>query len=300
MWIKDFVTEQDNPLRTPPFVIITHLCYNDALPSWEYPLHSHENEFEVGFIMKGDGLFTVNEKDTVVHMGDICIIPPCTYHFFSGKSMEYFTMRFDADPATGTLQSFFRETGPAITPGGDYFSYITDTCHLLLGLHMTNGGFADERVQTICLSMLQIVQMLLENRTLAIHTRSDSSMNDVLHYITDHCEDKISLQSLGEKFSISPSHLSRLFSRAFHCSPINYLINARMARATEYLGKTDKSVSEIAELVGYDNPFYFASLFTKRIGCSPTEYRQRLDSRDLPRNSPDIVYHKRKSPEESK
>ncbi|MCD8052882.1 MAG: AraC family transcriptional regulator [Lachnospiraceae bacterium] len=206
--------------------------------------------------------------------------------------MEYFTMRFDADPVTGTLQSFFREKGPSITAAGDYFSYFADTRHLLLGLHMSNGGYADERVQTICLSMLQIVQMLLENRALAIRTRNDSSMNDVLHYITEHCEEKISLQSLGEKFSISPSHLSRLFSHAFHCSPINYLINARMAKATEYLGKTDKPIAEIAELVGYDNPFYFASLFSKRIGCSPTEYRQRLDSRDLPRNSPDIIYHK--------
>lgn len=109
MWIKDFVTEQDNPLRMPPFVIITHLFYNDVLPAWKYPLHSHEDEFEVGFIMKGEGTFTVDERDTAIRAGDICVIPPGTYHFFSGEGMEYFTMRFDADPVTGTLQSFFRE-----------------------------------------------------------------------------------------------------------------------------------------------------------------------------------------------
>ncbi len=297
MWIKDFTSEQDNPFREPPFVAITHLCYCDTLPDWEYPLHSHENEFEIVFIMAGCGTFTVDEKDTEVNTGSVCIIPPGTHHRFSCASgeeaqrMKYYALRFDASPTEGPVQTFFHELGTAVSTLGNYFSYISDTFRLLLGLYTTNGGYSDEKVQSVCFSLLQVVQMLLENEALTIRTQNNCSMNDVLYYITEHCEDKITLQSLGEKFAISPSHLSRLFSSAFHCSPINYLINARMARATEYLGKTNKPVREIAELVGYDNPFYFTTLFTRRVGCSPTEYRERLDSRDLPHDSQDIFYH---------
>ena len=134
--------------------------------------------------------------------------------------------------------------------------------------------------------------MLMENKALSIRTKSDFSMNDMLVYITEHCEEKITLQSLSERFSISASHLSRMFNQAFHCSPINYLINARMARATEYLGRTNKSIAEIAELVGYENHFYFTNLFIKRIGCSPTEYRERLSSKDLPKGDEDLRWHK--------
>ena len=298
MWIKDFTSEQDNPLRFSPFVEITHLCYSDILPAWEYPWHAHMEEYEVTFVMRGEGVLVVNEKEIPVSQGDIYALPPRTYHKNSAKDedgMDYFVIRFAEQPADGSIQSAFARIGPAVTQAGSYFPYFQESCSLLLNLHMTNGGHADERLQTICLGMIQIVQMLFENKALVIRTKSDYSMNDMLVYITEHCEEKITLQSLSERFSISASHLSRMFNQAFHCSPINYLINARMARATEYLGRTDKSIAEIAELVGYDNHFYFTNLFIKRIGCSPTEYREKLTGGGVPRNSGDIRWTREKS-----
>ncbi len=294
MWIKDFTSEKDNPLRFQPFLTITHLCYSDILPAWEYPWHAHLNEFEVTFVMRGEGMLVVNEKETPVKEGDVYVIPPGTYHrniAHRKDGMDYFVIRFSKDPLDGEMQKFFSGLGAVVTKSGSYFSYFQSACKLLLNLHVSNGGFADAKVQTICLGMIQVVCLLMDNRTLTIRTKADYSMNDMLVYITEHCEEKITLQSLSEKFSISPSHLSRMFTRAFHCSPINYLINARMARATEYLGRTNKSVAEIAELVGYENHFYFSNLFTKRIGCSPTEYRERLSSKDLPKNSEDLQWH---------
>lgn len=289
MWIKDFFEKEDNPLRFSPFVAITHLCYSDTISVWEYPWHTHRNEFEVTLIVKGSGTFLVDEKETAIGQGDICMVTPGTYHRYSvaeGGDMEYFALRFAQEPEDGTLQAYFSGLGPAaVTPSGSYFAYFQAAANQLLSIQVAKER---ELVQTITLPVLQLVQRLFANKALTIQTRGSYSASDIMRYITEHCAEKITLQSLGERFSISPSHLSRMFSSAFRCSPINYLINARMARATEYLGKTDKPVSEIASLVGYDNQFYFVSLFTKRIGCSPTEYRERLSSKDLPKTSSDI------------
>ena len=293
MWIIDFNSEKDNPLRTPPFVPITHLCYSDILPAWEYPWHSHTNDYELSFITYGSGSLIINEKETPVNAGDICVIPPGTYHRHAAPDphgMEYLVIRFRSDPMPGSLSDYFRSIGPAVTSGSSYLPYIKESANLLLQLQVSNGGVADVQLQTVCLSLIQLVRMLSENKALAIRTRSDYSMNDILRYITEHCEDHISLQSLSEKFSISSSHLSRMFSHAYGCSPINYLINARMARATEYLGKTNKSISEISELVGYENHFYFTNLFIKRIGCSPTEYRERMANRDVPKTTMELSF----------
>ncbi len=295
MWIKDFNSERDNPLKDPPFVEITHLCYSDILPAWEYPWHAHPYEYEITFIMKGKGRLVINEEETPVQEGDIYAIPPNVYHkniAVDDAGMEYLVIRFKQNDDNTELHRFFSELGPAIARSGSYYEYFRSSCQMLLNLHVSNGGTADETLQTICLGMISLVRMLLENRALTIRTKSDFSMNDMLVYITEHCEEKITLQSLSKKFSISSSHLSRIFTQAFHCSPIDYLINARMARATEYLGRTEKSVAEIAQLVGYDNRFYFTNLFTKRIGCSPTEYRERLASKDLPKNTEEITWHK--------
>ena len=65
------------------------------------------------------------------------------------------------------------------------------------------------------------------------------------------------------------------FKKAYDMSPIDYLIYCRITYATEYLLKSERSVAEIAQLVGYDNPTHFTNMFVKRIGCTPTEYREK-------------------------
>ncbi len=288
MWIKDFFEEADNPYQFAPFVNVTHLCYLDTIADWEYPWHAHRSDFEVTVIVKGEGLLFIDEKSTPVKTGDVCVVVPGTYHRYSvpdGNSMEYFVIRFSGQPADGDLQKAMSAVGPAaVAPAGKYLDYLQSAIDLILD----PVAFGDRKfIQTTCLSFLMLCQGLLSNRAMVIESKGCSA-SDIMQYITEHCQERITLQSLGERFCISPSHLSRMFSAAFHSSPINYLITARMARATEYLGKTDKPISEIASLVGYDNQFYFVSLFTKRIGCSPAEYRERLSSRDLPKRSGEI------------
>ena len=109
-----------------------------------------------------------------------------------------------------------------------------------------------------------------------------------LKYIEQNNSQKITLESLAKRFNVSPSHLSRIFTNAYHMSPINYLIYSRITYATEYLLKTNYSVAEIAELVGYDNPTHFTNLFVKRIGCTPTEFREC--NKKLPTDLPEQIF----------
>ena len=48
-----------------------------------------------------------------------------------------------------------------------------------------------------------------------------------------------------------------------------------LARASELLVTTDMPVSEIAQSVGYADPFYFSRQFRSVRGCSPTRFRER-------------------------
>jgi len=53
----------------------------------------------------------------------------------------------------------------------------------------------------------------------------------------------------------------------------NYLIRVRVGRACQLLDLTDLSVKEIAERVGYSDPYYFSRLFKKATAHSPVAYR---------------------------
>ncbi len=279
MWLYDYQSPQDNPYKESPFVAIIHMSYVDNLPTWTYPWHTHEDSYELAFIIEGSGSLVVNDQSIPVEAGSVAAIPPRTLHRFTvpeqGK-MRYYTMRFLAEPASGELQSFFSGVGGAVTPdNANLLSYLRDTFRLLLTIHQANGGHADPLFQSVCLGLIQLTRTLFTNHTLLVRLDDQHFASDILIYIEENRSQKITLESLAKRFNVSPSHLSRTFFNAYGTSPINYLINARVTYATELLLKSNLSITEISEQVGYDNPAHFNHMFLKRIGCTPAEYRQR-------------------------
>ena len=63
------------------------------------------------------------------------------------------------------------------------------------------------------------------------------------------------------------------FKKLFGATVFAYLFDYRMGMARNYLLDTDKTIQEIAELVGYDYHSHFATAFRRKFGLSPREYR---------------------------
>ena len=59
---------------------------------------------------------------------------------------------------------------------------------------------------------------------------------------------------------------------------MQYILSLRLANAQSLLDTTDYTVTQIAALVGYENPLYFSRLFKKHLGMSPQTYRNRRRS----------------------
>ncbi|MFZ2656190.1 MAG: AraC family transcriptional regulator [Victivallales bacterium] len=87
-------------------------------------------------------------------------------------------------------------------------------------------------------------------------------------------DETIDLQELAGNLYVSPDYLRHIFKQRIGESPLNYLIRKRLDSACELLNFTDLPVGEIAHRVGLDNAYYFSRIFHKRIGFTPSGYRQ--------------------------
>ncbi|WP_079912755.1 helix-turn-helix domain-containing protein [Paenibacillus sp. 32352] len=92
-------------------------------------------------------------------------------------------------------------------------------------------------------------------------------------YVYNHLDRKISLEEAAAHLHLHPSYLSRLFKRETGENFVEYVTRMRMEKAKELLVMTDKTIEEIAELLGYDNKNYFGKLFKAQTGVVPNAYR---------------------------
>ncbi|MBQ8306299.1 MAG: response regulator [Blautia sp.] len=125
------------------------------------------------------------------------------------------------------------------------------------------------------------LQEVIRQRDSSTSRRNDQLIQTATAYIDAHFTDgSLSLQETASAVGLSPNRFSTLFSHELGMTFIEYLINKRMERACELLMTTDLKSFEVAYRSGYNDPHYFSATFKKSMGMSPTEYRQRRETKD--------------------
>jgi AraC-like DNA-binding protein/ligand-binding sensor protein len=82
----------------------------------------------------------------------------------------------------------------------------------------------------------------------------------------------VSLDSIAASIGVSAGHLSRTFKKIAGVTFERYLMIRRVERARQLLLDPLSRVSDVAEKCDFCNPAYFARVFRKVAGCSPTEF----------------------------
>ena len=95
-------------------------------------------------------------------------------------------------------------------------------------------------------------------------------------WIDSHYEQPVTLAALAQQTHLSVPHFCSEFKRYFGVPAIDYLIRTRMQAAAHQLGDCNRSITEVAQLAGYENLFHFSRLFKQRFGMSPLAMRKRL------------------------
>ncbi len=94
--------------------------------------------------------------------------------------------------------------------------------------------------------------------------------------VEKHFIDKRTVNEYAEMLHISPKHLSEVVSATFGRSPLQIIHDILLLEAKVQLKATDKSVSEIAYQLKFDDQPHFTNFIKKRTGLSPQELRKKL------------------------
>jgi two-component system response regulator YesN len=97
-------------------------------------------------------------------------------------------------------------------------------------------------------------------------------------YILENYLQNITLAEIATKFNFSQAYLTKIFIKFTGVTPLKYKTSLRINAAKDYLAKTNMSVSDIAEQIGYSDQFAFSKAFKNSENMSPLQYRKSISS----------------------
>ena len=89
--------------------------------------------------------------------------------------------------------------------------------------------------------------------------------------IQENFRQDLSVEKLAESIGMSVSYFRRLFHEAYGCAPMQYIINLRIENARDLLLSGEVNVTEAARLSGFEDIYYFSTLFKRKTGSTPME-----------------------------
>lgn len=102
-------------------------------------------------------------------------------------------------------------------------------------------------------------------------------IREICSYIDENLQDSgISLEKIAGRVYLTPTYLSAMFRKKTGKTIGQYITDARISRAKELLRDPKYRLYDIAEMVGYTDSKYFARMFKKQTGLTPSEYRESV------------------------
>lgn len=105
-------------------------------------------------------------------------------------------------------------------------------------------------------------------------------MAQAVEYFRIHYNKPVSIEDYAASHNISVSWFIQNFKQYTNTTPAQYVQLLRTTNAKSLLETTNYNVSEISNLVGYENPLYFSRFFKKQFGVSPSQFRKQLLSNE--------------------
>jgi len=250
--------------------------YPKAKYHYRERLHGADQHILI-YCQEGSGEVTIKKSRFTIEAGDFFVVPIKAAHTYAADENNPWTIywiHFKGTISDSLVDLLYKKAN-------GYKGFISDNEQSISLFnemyHQLERGYSIDNLiySNMCLGHF-ITTMIYNDR---YDTRGKLNRKDVIDnavdFLSKNIGEMLPLDKMAAAINLSPSHFSYLFKKKTGFSPIEYFNHLKVQKACQYLLFTDLRVREIALELGIEDPYYFTRMFTKVMGMSPNNYREK-------------------------
>jgi len=275
----------------PDYFEINHRCI------WSSSIKPHRLDFYMLFIVtQGEGTHTFGSREYQVSKNRLCFVGPDmirSWHasmenqagYFVGFSESFFNHGFEKKRLLNELP-FFQMDGEAMLSLED--EQMNEFLYLFKQMHQEyhyGNAYSKEILRTQLQLIIYKASAQIKTAAQLSDSLHDSRLRLVRKFKALFLRDfhsfgsgkKLVIKKISEyadELAVSQNHLNDTVKEITGKSAGQLLRHQVIHQATSCLLHADKTVSEIAFALGFDDPSYFSRFYKNQTGQSPTEFRE--------------------------
>jgi AraC-like DNA-binding protein len=248
--------------------------------------HLH-SAFEIVYVRNGWGQIKIDHSESIYEEGALICIAPNIPHMGFGNEMfenhsevviqfseEFINQKVRIFPEFAPVIKLLKQSKrglvfhPAVKESlADVFEQLPDSLpakKLLLVLEILDVLSKSEAYHT-CLSY-----------DISNSPRDSERIGQVLEYINTHYDTEISTRFIAEQIGLTPNSFCRMFKKITKKTFLEFVNEFRIQKASAMLERSDKNISEVMYLNGFNDLSYFAKQFKKFNEITPSAYQKNF------------------------
>ncbi|MBR5798777.1 MAG: helix-turn-helix transcriptional regulator [Lachnospiraceae bacterium] len=271
---------QDIKDKSKPLIVTScgtyRLYTKPKLPTWR---PRGRLDFQLLYIAAGKAHFHFDGKEKIVTAGHMVLYrpkEPQKYEYYGEDQTEVYWVHFTGGNVTNILRSYGLTDDKRVFYCGSGLDYQNLFRTMINELQMCKENYA-EMLEMYLRQIFIMLNRYFINSLKADNTHLVEEIDKATLYFNEHYSEDISIDEYAQNNHVSVSWFIRTFKHCTGSTPMQYILSKRIYNAEILLHDSSYNITEIAQIVGYDNPLYFSRIFKKAKGLSPSEYRKNIN-----------------------
>lgn len=233
------------------------------------------NNYQLLYIANGKARFQIQGKMHMLEEGNCVLYHPVDqqyYYYYLEENPDIYWVHFSCKEGN----EFLKKTGfgkENIYYVGAHNSYVKLFDTIISELQLKRPFFEEQLQFLVQELLLKMGRNQIREKT--IFESYNKEVEESLRLFHLAPEREFTIKEFTKERGLNYYRFIDTFTHYVGISPRQYIINIRMTIAKDLLMNSMFQISEVARLIGYENPLYFSRLFKKTWGVSPTEFREQ-------------------------